>query len=46
MAIPSDPERAYVSMGNYLFNTGVLVEALEEALRDGETDFGGQGCRA
>lgn len=40
-AIPSCPERAYASMGNYLFNTGVLVEALEQALRHGETDFGG-----
>jgi ADP-glucose pyrophosphorylase len=28
-------------MGNYLFNTGVLVEELERAARFGETDFGG-----
>jgi len=31
---------ALVSMGNYLFRTGVLVEALEEAHNRGETDFG------
>ncbi len=41
IAIPSCPERAYASMGNYLFNTDVLVEALEHAVRNGETDFGG-----
>ena len=41
IAIPSCPERAYASMGNYLFNTEVLVEALEQALRHSETDFGG-----
>ncbi len=40
VAIPSCPECAYASMGNYLFNTDVLVEALEQALRHGETDFG------
>ncbi len=41
IAMPSCPERAYASMGNYLFNTEVLVEALEHAVRIGETDFGG-----
>lgn len=40
IAIPSSPERAYASMGNYLFNTDVLVEVLEQGLRRGETDFG------
>ena len=40
-AIPSQPECAYASMGNYLFDTDVLVASLEQALRDGETDFGG-----
>jgi glucose-1-phosphate adenylyltransferase len=40
IAMPFCPERAYASMGNYLFNTGVLVEALEQALRRDETDFG------
>ena len=39
-AMPSDPSRAYASMGNYLFNADVLVEALEEAHQRGEADFG------
>ena len=39
-AIPSHPECAYASMGNYLFNTEVLMESLELAVREGETDFG------
>ena len=38
--IPTDPGRAYASMGNYLFNPGILVELLEEAYRQGATDFG------
>ena len=38
--IPTDPDRAYASMGNYLFNPRVLVELLEEANRRGDTDFG------
>lgn len=38
--IPDDPGRAYVSMGNYLFNPGTLVELLEEGHRAGATDFG------
>ena len=38
--MPSDPDRAYASMGNYLFNTRVLMEALEEAHGRNETDFG------
>jgi glucose-1-phosphate adenylyltransferase len=38
--IPSDPGKAYASMGNYLFNTRTLIEALEEANRKKETDFG------
>ncbi len=40
ISIPGDPEHAYVSMGNYLFDTGVLMESLEHAARSGETDFG------
>jgi len=40
-SIPSDPSRAYGSMGNYLFNTDVLLEALREAHELGEHDFGG-----
>lgn len=38
--MPDDPDRAYASMGNYLFSADVLREALEEAHRRGETDFG------
>jgi glucose-1-phosphate adenylyltransferase len=38
--MPGDPTRAYGSMGNYLFDTNVLVEALLEAKQRGETDFG------
>jgi glucose-1-phosphate adenylyltransferase len=38
--MPNDSTRAYASMGNYLFNASVLREALEEAHRHGETDFG------
>lgn len=38
--IPTDPKRAYASMGNYIFNTDILVNALIEANRLGETDFG------
>ena len=39
-SMPSDPARAYASMGNYLFNGKVLLKALEEAHARGETDFG------
>jgi glucose-1-phosphate adenylyltransferase len=38
--LPSDPTRAYASMGNYLFDPQTLEEALHEARRAGETDFG------
>lgn len=38
--MPGDPCRCYASMGNYLFNTGVLVEALEAGHRSRCTDFG------
>ena len=38
--LPDDPSRTYASMGNYLFNPGVLVALLEEASRRGDTDFG------
>lgn len=38
--MPGDPERAYASMGNYLFKTEVLLEALREGKKRGETDFG------
>ncbi len=39
-ATASDPTRAYGSMGNYLFNTDVLLKALREARERGEHDFG------
>jgi len=35
-----DPNRAFCSMGNYLFKTEVLIEALREARQRGESDFG------
>lgn len=38
--MPGDPQRAYASMGNYLFNADLLRSALEEAHQHGETDFG------
>ncbi len=38
--MPKDPSRSLCSMGNYLFRTEVLVEALREAKRRGECDFG------
>lgn len=38
--IPSDLTRAYASMGNYLFDTKILVQALQEANDRGEHDFG------
>jgi len=38
--IPSNPDMAFASMGNYLFKTNVLIEALQEAYRRGENDFG------
>jgi glucose-1-phosphate adenylyltransferase len=36
----NDPERAYASMGNYIFNADALVEILHEAHRRGDQDFG------
>ncbi len=39
--MPTDPEKAYSSMGNYIFNTDVLLDALEhDASRPGSHDFG------
>ncbi len=39
--MPTDPTRAYSSMGNYMFNTKVLVEMLsEDARQDTAHDFG------
>jgi len=39
-ATPGDPTRAYASMGNYLFDTDVLVQALRDAKERNESDFG------
>lgn len=38
--MPNDPQHAYASMGNYLFNADFLRTALEDAHKDGATDFG------
>lgn len=39
--MPSRPDVAFASMGNYIFNTEVLLSALKQAHAKGETDFGG-----
>jgi glucose-1-phosphate adenylyltransferase len=38
--LPGDPRHAYASMGNYLFEPGVLALALREMEQGGGTDFG------
>ncbi len=38
--IPDDPKRAYVSMGNYIFNRDVLLDALSRVQRKKQHDFG------
>jgi glucose-1-phosphate adenylyltransferase len=38
--MPNDPTRAYCSMGNYIFNTDVLISGLIQAERNKENDFG------
>ncbi|OGA52030.1 MAG: glucose-1-phosphate adenylyltransferase [Betaproteobacteria bacterium RIFCSPLOWO2_12_FULL_63_13] len=38
--MPSDPTRAYASMGNYIFNADILIAAVEEGRERGEHDFG------
>jgi glucose-1-phosphate adenylyltransferase len=38
--MPDDPSRAYVSMGNYIFNKDVLLDALARAQRKKQHDFG------
>jgi len=38
--MPGNPDFAYASMGNYLFNTEVLLEGLDVTRQHGETDFG------
>jgi glucose-1-phosphate adenylyltransferase len=40
LPMPTDPNLAYASMGNYLFNPRFLVELLEQANRQDATDFG------
>jgi len=38
--MPTDPTRAYVSMGNYIFSKDVLINALVEAQQKKQHDFG------
>jgi len=38
--MPTNPNLAYCSMGNYIFNTGKLIEALVDAQKKKEHDFG------
>jgi glucose-1-phosphate adenylyltransferase len=39
--IPGDPEHAYASMGNYLFNREVLIDVLvKDSQRESSRDFG------
>ncbi len=38
--MPGDASRAYVSMGNYIFRTDVLIDSLVKAQRRKEHDFG------
>jgi len=38
--MPGDPKRAYVSMGNYIFNKDILLESLGKAQRKKQHDFG------
>jgi len=38
--MPNDPNQAFGSMGNYLFDTDVLLDALREAKARDEHDFG------
>ena len=38
--MPDDPTRAFASMGNYIFRTDVLGNALREGHQLGEKDFG------
>ncbi len=38
--MPDDPTRAYVSMGNYIFNKDLMIESLAKAQRKKQHDFG------
>lgn len=39
-SIPGNPDKAYCSMGNYIFNADTLVKGLIQAERNKEYDFG------
>jgi glucose-1-phosphate adenylyltransferase len=38
--MPDDPRHAYASMGNYIFNRDILLEALAKSQRKKQHDFG------
>jgi glucose-1-phosphate adenylyltransferase len=38
--LPGDPTMAFASMGNYIFDAKVLMQALKESEAAGESDFG------
>lgn len=38
--MPKDPDRAYVSMGNYIFSKDVLIDSLMKAQEKKQHDFG------
>lgn len=38
--LPGDPTMAFASMGNYIFDAKVLIQALKESEAAGESDFG------
>ncbi|GAQ95778.1 glucose-1-phosphate adenylyltransferase [Thermodesulfovibrio aggregans] len=38
--MPDNPQMAYVSMGNYIFNTDILINALISAEKKKQNDFG------
>lgn len=40
VSMPDNPNLAYVSMGNYIFNTDILVDALVRAEKKKQHDFG------
>lgn len=39
-SMPNDSSRAYVSMGNYIFNRDIILEAMAKAQRKKQHDFG------
>jgi glucose-1-phosphate adenylyltransferase len=39
-SMPDNPTKAFISMGNYIFDTDVLLSALADAQKKGEHDFG------